>query len=273
MKNFRQVSSLLLSTIIISGTAFGFADKYDGANGEDYSVQNNKTYIQDRKTSDEVEFQASEISNLDSINSSNNESRIKQEEIEKFKDILFKYSENYKKNQQEIDESRDALKNIRTLETDKYSVEQLEKIKNTSEFLKNNYNDITVLSFLDIVIKDKSVAFDTPPLIKNDRTLIPLRAIVEAFDAEVLWDNESREASVTKDGNRIIIKPNEKTAIVNGREISLDVSLDVYADRIYVPIRFIAENIGIVVDWDNDLRIIKVEERKDTIKDNSYNVM
>ena len=48
----------------------------------------------------------------------------------------------------------------------------------------------------------ETLTLEVPPTISNDRTYVPLRAIAEAFDAFITWDNPNRSA---------IIIPNEKT--------------------------------------------------------------
>ncbi|MDR2183648.1 MAG: copper amine oxidase N-terminal domain-containing protein [Clostridiales bacterium] len=40
------------------------------------------------------------------------------------------------------------------------------------------------------------VELDVPPMLVNDRAMVPLRAIVEALDAEVEWNQETRTAVI-----------------------------------------------------------------------------
>lgn len=54
------------------------------------------------------------------------------------------------------------------------------------------------------VVEDEkeTIELEVVPMIHNDRTYVPLRAIAEAFDASINWDNPTRSA---------IIVPNKKT--------------------------------------------------------------
>lgn len=267
MKNFKTVSSLLMSTVLIASATIGLADNYNGANREDYSVQNYKTYDEDSK-----DF--SKDSNFDSVNSISPKVSVKDEKQEnKTKDMLFAFEQGYKKSKEEIEQCRVSLLEIRKNIESNYSKTDLDKINIFTEQLKKTYNNITVLSFKDVIVKHSDIIFDTPPIIKNARTLIPIRALAEGFGAEVLWNPENREVTVTRDGNRIVLKTNEKTAQVNGRKVTLDVEASIYGDRTYVPLRFIGENLGVDIEWDEDLRIIKVKEKDSSVEDNSYNVM
>ncbi|MBQ4347028.1 MAG: copper amine oxidase N-terminal domain-containing protein, partial [Firmicutes bacterium] len=43
-----------------------------------------------------------------------------------------------------------------------------------------------------VFVDNNEIIFDQPPIIENDRTLVPLRAIFEALGAEVEWNSETR---------------------------------------------------------------------------------
>ena len=46
---------------------------------------------------------------------------------------------------------------------------------------------------IQVEIDGQTVAFDQPPIIENDRVMVPMRALAEALGAEVGWDGERRE--------------------------------------------------------------------------------
>ena len=50
------------------------------------------------------------------------------------------------------------------------------------------------LSSIKIYINNKKINFDVPPIMENDRTLVPMRVIFEALGAEVEWENETQTA-------------------------------------------------------------------------------
>lgn len=41
------------------------------------------------------------------------------------------------------------------------------------------------------------VELDTAPFVYNDRTFVPVRAVAEALDANVVWDSETQAVNVT----------------------------------------------------------------------------
>ncbi len=60
--------------------------------------------------------------------------------------------------------------------------------------------DTAITLFIDspvMYVNDKSVELNTPAIIYNDFTMVPLRAVAEAANAEVEWDGESRTVTIT----------------------------------------------------------------------------
>ncbi len=90
----------------------------------------------------------------------------------------------------------------------------------------------------------------TVPVIKNDRTLLPVRAVVEAMGGAAAWDEETQTAVLTKDNIRLLLTIGSKTAFVNEEERTLDIAPVIINDRTMLPIRFIAEEFGYAVGWD-----------------------
>ncbi|AFS77254.1 copper amine oxidase-like protein [Gottschalkia acidurici 9a] len=116
-------------------------------------------------------------------------------------------------------------------------------------------------------MKNKDIKFDTPPVIKEGRTLIPVRAITEGFGANLEWNEETKEVKINKDGNEIILKIGSDIALVNGKEVKLDVNANTFSNRTYVPLRFISENLGLKVEWDDESQTVEIDD-----EDNSDDV-
>ena len=50
-------------------------------------------------------------------------------------------------------------------------------------------------------VNSESVSLDSPAKIVNDRTFVPLRFIIEAFNEGINWDNETRTVSIVTENN------------------------------------------------------------------------
>ena len=95
----------------------------------------------------------------------------------------------------------------------------------------------------------ETVNNDVAPIIRNDRTMLPIRLIAEALGAKVDWDAENRVVTITRSKTVIKIIIDSKIAIVNGNESELDSPAFIENDRTFMPIRFVSEKLGAKVEW------------------------
>lgn len=100
--------------------------------------------------------------------------------------------------------------------------------------------------------------FGTPFIDENDRTLVPFRAALEAFGAEVDWDQATRTAKAVKGDITVEVPIGEAYIVKNGEEIENDTVAIIKNDRTYLPIRAIMEAFGADVQWDRNLRTVVI---------------
>ncbi|MFM9413280.1 stalk domain-containing protein [Peptococcus simiae] len=99
---------------------------------------------------------------------------------------------------------------------------------------------------------------DVAPYIHEGRTLVPLRLIAEAYGGEVTWSDERREVEVALGQTRIILPVDENRVTVNGDSRPIDVSPQIRNGRTFVPIRFIAETVGMQVEYNDQSRTVSI---------------
>lgn len=109
----------------------------------------------------------------------------------------------------------------------------------------------------------------TVPVIENDRTLVPIRAIIEAMGGRVLWDSETSTAVLTLGKDKITLNIGSETAFFNEEKHTLDVAPKIINDRTMLPIRFIAESFKFAVDWDEKTETITITKDFADVADNS----
>ena len=108
-------------------------------------------------------------------------------------------------------------------------------------------------------INGNSVEVETPYVVGSGVTLGPVRVISEAFGADVGWDGETQTVMIANDNTQITLQIGNKTAFVNGAEISLEEAPELTEnDFTMVPLRFISESLGALVDYDDETREITV---------------
>ncbi len=99
-------------------------------------------------------------------------------------------------------------------------------------------------------VNGKRVQLDTAPIIKESRTMLPVRFVAENLHATVGWDGGTQTVSVKTDEKEINITIGKTEATVNGESVVLDSPAFIENDRTYLPVRFIAESLGATVGWD-----------------------
>jgi hypothetical protein len=90
-------------------------------------------------------------------------------------------------------------------------------------------------------------------IIRNNRSLVPLRLISQELGASVDWDGSKREVEITKHQTKIVLTIDNDIAFVNGVETVLDYPAILYKDLTYVPLRFVAENLDALVQYSSRL--------------------
>lgn len=80
--------------------------------------------------------------------------------------------------------------------------------------------------------------------IKNGYTLVPLRVIAEAFNADVSWSPSARTANIVFMGKNISVAENSSVITVGQNTIPIDAPAEINNGRIFVPLRAIAEAIN-----------------------------
>ena len=120
----------------------------------------------------------------------------------------------------------------------------------------------------DIIVElnGKKIQFDQPPIIQNDRTLVPMRAIFEAMGCDVEWDGENQWITATKDNITIEMMIDYNSFWVTdygeggtyARTLNLDVSPQIINGRTLVPLRAISESIGAGVAWNSFTRTVTI---------------
>ncbi len=108
-----------------------------------------------------------------------------------------------------------------------------------------------------VILNNTILAFEQNPIINNGTTMIPARCLFEEMGAVVDWNGEDGSVSIKLDGNTVTLASGESTAYINGAPTELDTPPAIYNGRTLVPLRFISENLGYDVEWDNGVIYIR----------------
>ena len=111
----------------------------------------------------------------------------------------------------------------------------------------------------------------TVPVISNGRTLVPIRAVVEAMGGNVGWNSETSTALLDCDNNHIELTIGSKTAVLNGESKELDTEPVIINTRTMLPLRFVSESFGYDVEWNNEDKSITISGSSDNAAEVSEN--
>ena len=106
----------------------------------------------------------------------------------------------------------------------------------------------------------------TAPVIINDRTLLPVRAVVEEMGGAVTWDADTRTVSLTYGDDEIRLIIDNTTAYHNDKPSTLEAAPTIINDRTMLPIRFIAESFKFDVAWDGETQIVTITKAAEAIE-------
>lgn len=98
------------------------------------------------------------------------------------------------------------------------------------------------------------------PYVVDGVTLVPVRVITEAFGAEVEWNGATQEIDILYSDVKIQLSIGKKEAYVNNSRIELLAAPALVEDTTMLPLRFITENFGADVSYDNTDGAILVEK-------------
>ena len=120
--------------------------------------------------------------------------------------------------------------------------------------------DVSAQNTVGVYVSGNKINFDQAPIIHNDRTMVPLRAIFEALGAEVEWDAPTRTVVSKKGNTTVSMTIDSDTLYKNGLPIYLDVPAMLVGDRTLVPVRAVSEALGAKVDWDEATQSVIITE-------------
>jgi len=109
--------------------------------------------------------------------------------------------------------------------------------------------DVVVMSVnsTEIVKNGKVAVIDAAPVVENNRTFVPFRALAEAFGATVAYDEATQAVTAELNGTTVVMTIGSAEYTVNGVAKTADVAPFINGSRTMVPVRFVAEAFGINV--------------------------
>jgi len=98
----------------------------------------------------------------------------------------------------------------------------------------------------------------TAPVINAGRTMVPIRAIIEAKGGTVAWNADDRRIDLRSHGNHVQMWLGQRDVRVNSASNEMDVTPEIVNGRTLIPLRFVAEFLGSQIEWIGSQRMIVI---------------
>lgn len=120
--------------------------------------------------------------------------------------------------------------------------------------------ELTEQLFITMKINGIPIFTDTNSYVRQNRTLVPIRFVAEAFSMNVEWDGEEKRITLSDDEHTVQLWIDSNKLIVNDEEILMDVNVEGHNGRAMVPVRYLAELKGYEVRWDDSTLSVEMNK-------------
>lgn len=114
-----------------------------------------------------------------------------------------------------------------------------------------------------VMLNGEDVTFpNASPEISGGRTMVPMRAVLEALGAEVDYDGDTKTVTATLGDTALThVIGTDKIAVKDGEDLTMDTASYVKSGSTLVPLRFFSQALGYEVYWDNGQRTAVVIDK------------
>ena len=149
-----------------------------------------------------------------------------------------------------IGENEQAMKKLQS--------EYLYKLGTATETKASDSGETRPADEIAVQFNGKYMTFDVPPLLINDRTMVPMRAIFEALGCSVSWNDGTRTATGVRNGTTVSLTIDDNIAKIDGEKITLDAPAALINGRTMIPLRFVSEALGASVKWEDETSTVRI---------------
>ncbi|QHW35428.1 copper amine oxidase N-terminal domain-containing protein (plasmid) [Paenibacillus rhizovicinus] len=107
---------------------------------------------------------------------------------------------------------------------------------------------------IKLLYNARQLPSDVQPEMVNGTTLVPLRVVSDKLGGKLTLTGKS--ISIVKEKSSLSLTIGSATATINGKPTNLPVPVKVVKGRTLVPLRVVGEGLGVVIEYDPDLRFV-----------------
>ncbi|OAX49901.1 stalk domain-containing protein [Paenibacillus sp. AD87] len=99
------------------------------------------------------------------------------------------------------------------------------------------------------------VKYSAPTMV-NNRVLLPISNLIKEFGGNTTWDGSEKKVTINLHSKKVVLILDSRKAFVDGEQVELDVAPTTLDGRTMVPLRFVSDNLGLQLIWDQKNQII-----------------
>jgi hypothetical protein len=108
-----------------------------------------------------------------------------------------------------------------------------------------------------VKVDNEIVAFETMPRQINGITMVPLRTMMDSMQGSMRWDLATKTVSAWKNSRRFDFVLNSRDAMVNDKPMRMDEAPIIIKNRIFVPLKFVADASGYVISMEDGWYVLR----------------
>ncbi len=113
---------------------------------------------------------------------------------------------------------------------------------------------------ISIVVNGSNVEFDTKPFVnESGRTMVPVSSIAKMLDAEVKWDGQKQQVTITKGETKLVLTIGSDIIEINGEMVQMDTEASMVGGRTMVPLSIIAKSFNADIVWDGKTKTVSIK--------------
>lgn len=267
MKNTKRILAMVfvlvfMFTAVMPSAVFAAADN-DKGNGKSTTAETEKVKGKDKVKATED----SKAEKDDSKAETEEEKAVKEKDkvMDQKKELKKQLIEARKSGNAEVEaqllaQVKEYKEQLKLMVRNCYTEEEMTQLELAAGTIETIDPTLEVLPVEKIIAKGRSLKFDIPPVIKDGKVLVPVRAFSQAYGAEVLWNQEEHTITIIKDDIEIVIETDSNTVYVDGVAIDLEMPVMGINGRNVMAVGFLAEKLGLKAEVDEEDGTIEIDE-------------
>lgn len=154
----------------------------------------------------------------------------------------------------------ELISKLKALEKSLYSTDEYKTLEQLAGQIGTaSAGQVVPLPVENLLTDTVSLKFEMPPVRIGGAAYIHIRPVSEAFGALVVWNDEDRTVTISKAGAVLFCRVDRPEAYLNGTPVTLDSPPRLVEGRTMVPLRFVAEGLGLGVTWHEPSATIRID--------------